>query len=169
MAGCKVSPAVRMSREFHYKEILGNGENAGRQKQLEIYLWASAAHHKWLDSVSEKHLGVSCVEVSDVIFLVLKLTLCLGKRTSSFFDPLLSYSLGSSGRLLSQLSTPAAADFGYSLPCLFLGRKKDALLSSKATSGNQDKNTEQMGQEDGNPRARSGFLSSAESCNTQWL
>ena len=46
MAGCKVSPAVRMSREFHYKEILGNGENTGKQKQLEIYLWASAAHHK---------------------------------------------------------------------------------------------------------------------------
>lgn len=61
------------------------------------------------------------------------------------------------------LSKPTAADFGYGLPCLVLGRKEDAQLCSKATSGNQNKNTEQMGLEDGNPEGCCGFPSSAES------
>lgn len=45
-AGCRVSPAIRMSWELHFKEMLGNVEKTGKQKQLEIYLRASAAHHK---------------------------------------------------------------------------------------------------------------------------
>lgn len=64
--------------------------------------------------------------------------------------------------IFSLLSKPTAADFGYSLPCLVLGRKEDAQLSSKATSGNQNKNTEQMGLEDGNLEGGRGFPSSAK-------
>lgn len=46
MAGCRASPAIRKSWEFHFKEMLGNVEKTGKQKQFEIYLWANAAHHK---------------------------------------------------------------------------------------------------------------------------
>ena len=82
---------------------------------------------------------------------LLKFALYIGKRTSGFFDPLLSCIFGSSWEIFSLLSKPTAADFGYGLPFSVLGRKVDAQLYSKVTSGTQNKNTEQMGVGDGGP------------------
>ena len=74
------------------------------------------------------------MEVSDVIFFGAETYFMSWEETVKL---LRSPSITSPQKLweiLSQLSTPAAADFGYSLPCLFLGRKEDALLSSKASN-----------------------------------